>query len=377
MHRLYLVSRSYSPNDASSIRMMGWVRGLSELGIDAEYVFFSPSDCFDKVQQSFPHIKFTYLWERCYFKNSVFRYASLAFYVAYFVLRLKSGDTVYIYSFPELLKWVEKRSGVRVYDEVTECPDVSLVGSRFYKPNVDKFIRDCKKLSGLFVISQNLKDYFVGKGIPSEMIHLVNMTVDISRFNSLKKQAVEPYIVYCGSATNKKDGVDQLIQAFKIVSERHPNVKLYIIGPKPEDGNVNDNLLLTRNLDIEDKVVFTGSIPSDQIPQMLKNATICALARPNNIQAKYGFPTKLGEYLLSENPVVITRVGNIPDFLEDGVSALIAEPGNPRSFAEKLCWCLGHPVEAQIIGKRGAEVAKIRFSNITETKKIAKILGLK
>ena len=45
------------------------------------------------------------------------------------------------------------------------------------------------------------------------------------------------------------------------------------------------------------------------------------LARPDNIQAKGGFPTKLGEYLATGNPVVVTKVGEIPNYLIDGVNA--------------------------------------------------------
>ena len=108
---------------------------------------------------------------------------------------------------------------------------------------------------------------------------------------------------------------------------------------------------------------------------MLKNATILALDRPNNLQAKYGFPTKLGEYLQTGNPVVITRVGDIPIFFKDGESALIAEPENPESFAEKLCWAIEHPVEAREIGIKGKHVADIHFNSLLETKKIINVIN--
>lgn len=70
------------------------------------------------------------------------------------------------------------------------------------------------------------------------------------------------------------------------------------------------------------------------MPQMLKNAEALVLDRPNSLQAQYGFPTKLGEYLLTGNPVVVTKVGDIPLYLKDGVSALLSEDRNPKEFAE-------------------------------------------
>ena len=200
------------------------------------------------------------------------------------------------------------------------------------------------------------------------------MFVDTTRFQGLKKQPSEPYIAYCGTASNNKDGVDQLIKAFAIVVKKYPKYKLYIIGKTPSKQQRFDNFELVKDLGIENNVVFTGVVSSSEIPQMLMNATILALDRPNNLQAKYGFPTKLGEYLQTGNPVVITRVGDIPIFLKDGESALIAEPENPNSFSEKLCWAIEHPVEAREIGKKGKQVSDFHFNSIFETKKIISII---
>ena len=110
------------------------------------------------------------------------------------------------------------------------------------------------------------------------------------------------------------------------------------------------------------------------MPQILKNAKVLALDRPKNKQADYGFPTKLGEYLLTENPVVVTKVGTIPDFLEDGVSALMSEERNPEEFASKICWALEHPDEAAIIGRAGAEVAMKYFNAQIEGDKMYNIM---
>lgn len=371
----YFIFRTYSPNTAPTNRILGWARGMSKCGVKAEFVFFSPSRNFDKVKESYPHIKFTYMWDKGFINNSYFKFISLSYYIISFVLKLRRGDKVYVYACPDILKWVMKRKGVYKYDEITEHPEVSLRGNRFSKPSVARFINDCKKLDGLFVISDNLKSFFISQGISEQKIFVLNMTVDSTRFEGLARQDTERYIAYCGNASNNKDGVDQLLRAFALISQTHSDVNLYIIGPKPLNG-VFQNYELTKELGIEDKVVFTGICNSECIPQLLKNAEICALARPDNMQAKYGFPTKLGEYLLTENPVVITDVGNIRDFLVDGESALIAKPDDIKEFADKLSWCLDNPKEASKIGRHGAEVAKREFNYYTETKKIIKILRL-
>ena len=201
------------------------------------------------------------------------------------------------------------------------------------------------------------------------------MIVDPDRFMGVEKQSSAPYIAYCGTATNTKDGVDELIKAFAITVSQHPEYKLYIIGSTPSKKQHFGNLELAKSLGIESKVVFTGIVPSSEIPQMLKNASILALDRPNNLQAQYGFPTKLGEYLLTANPVVITSVGNIPLFLKDMESALIVEPQNPHAFSKKINWAIEHPKEAQIIGSNGKRIAEKFFNPIIETKKIIEIVN--
>ena len=71
-----------------------------------------------------------------------------------------------------------------------------------------------------------------------------------------------------------------------------------------------------------------------------------------------------------ENPVVVTKVGDIPLFLKDGETALLAEERNPQEFASKLIWALEHNEEAAKIGKAGALVALRQFNYLSETKKI-------
>ena len=80
-------------------------------------------------------------------------------------------------------------------------------------------------------------------------------------------------------------------------------------------------------------------------------------------------------YLLTENPVVVTKVGDIPLFLKDGQSALLAEERNPEAFASKLIWALEHPAEAAAIGKEGAKVALSAFNYLTETRKILNVIN--
>ena len=114
-------------------------------------------------------------------------------------------------------------SGVRFFHERTESPEVLPLSTPQLQAD---YLRACRQLDGLFVISTPLKSFFISQGIILNKIHIINMTVDNNRFLGLKKNtSVEKYIAYCGTASNNKDGVDDLIKAFSIVAKKHTDVK--------------------------------------------------------------------------------------------------------------------------------------------------------
>lgn len=370
----YFVKFSYVPNTAPTNRAIAIIRGLSELGIPTQVVFFAPDRIHSKVKESFPLIDFQYLWDKGYLDLKGIRKLSLWWYLQRFVQSLQSGDKVYVYGFPELVVALSKRNDIYVYEERTEHNDASYI-CNIKKTPIPVFLEACRRISGMIVISQGLKQYYISNGCHPEKVHVVNMIVDSTRFKDLQKQPSEPYIAYCGTASNTKDGVDQLIKAFAFIVKRHPEYKLYIIGSAPSKKQRFCNYELTEELGIKNNVVFTGVVSAERMPQILKNATILALDRPNNLQAKYGFPTKLGEYLLTGNPVVVTDVGDISLFLKDGESALIATPDDIEDFANKLCWSIEHPNESKAIGKQGKTVAENHFNYLAESKKIALLIN--
>lgn len=232
----------------------------------------------------------------------------------------------------------------------------------------------CRKSAGIFVISNKLREYFINIGVSKEKVHIINMTVDCNRFSNINKQETEPYICYCGTVSNFKDGVDTLLESFGMIVKEFPNIKLYILGASPYEKDNKKNSDIIKKYDIKDHIYMPGAISGDKMPQFLKNAEIVVLPRPDNIQTKYGFPTKLGEYLMTGNPVVVTRVGELDDFLVDKKSCLFAEPGNASDFAEKMKWVLQHPDEARKIGKEGKKVAEASFNYKIEGGKIANII---
>lgn len=368
--KIYVVRSMYLPNTAVTNRLLGHLRAFSEEGWKVEMVFLSPNPNRDKVDICIKNVSFKYCWEGTSTNNRVIK-AMQSFWFAWkYVRSLPHGANVLLLGMMDYFGLFLARKDLNVAFEITEYPGLALHGL-LGNLKLKWHYKYAKRMKHIFVISRSLRECYVKHGISFDKIRIVNMTVDPLRFDGVKRNTnVENYIAYCGTASNNKDGVDELLKAFAITSNTHPDVKLYIIGATPSSTDAAGNLKLISSLGIKEKVVFTGVVSAEDMPQLLKNARVLALARPDSIQAKHGFATKIGEYLLTSNPVVVTNVGDFSVFLRDGISALLCDERNAIMFSSKLNWVLDNPQEAMKIGKKGRQVALENFNCITEGKKI-------
>jgi len=226
------------------------------------------------------------------------------------------------------------------------------------------FIPRCKYI---FVNTTALKFYFekhlqlMGKSIP---VHILNISVEPDKYSESSRHIVHGprSIVYIGTIYGTKDGVYDLVKAFSMIMEKYTDTKLVIIGDTSRRDRMQEVLRELDNLLDPRRVELTGQLNRDEVVKRINGAYCLALSRPDNIQAKHGFPTKLGEYLSTGRPVVITGVGDIPLFLKDGHNAFVATPGDIVDFAAKMSTCLKNQEEAEVIGQRGKELVSTVFN---------------
>lgn len=227
----------------------------------------------------------------------------------------------------------------------------------------------------LFAIMTNtLMSYYQKLAKPEAKFMLLLMTVDLSRFYDVKEtnSYQKPYIAYTGTMNNQKDGVDVLLKAFGKIADKYPQLHLYLAGPWHYDVAGQDELM--GEMGLSNRVHRLGMVKRDSIPDFICNASVLALSRPDSHQAQGGFPTKLGEYLATGNPVCVTKVGEIPDYLEDNVSAFMAEPGDVDSFANALNRALQDDEKSKCVGAKGKEVAEKFFNAEIQSKKLSEFL---
>ena len=222
-------------------------------------------------------------------------------------------------------------------------------------------------LDGMIVMTTPLLNYYKPILKPDcKMVH-IPMTVDASRFLIPKEgNDFGDYIAYCGNMTGNKDGVENLIEAFAPVEKKYPTIKLLLIGGAntPERMGELRDLVKEKGLN---NVFFYGRAPREEMPRLLINARMLCLARPTTTQATYGFPTKLGEYLATGNPVVVTAVGDIPLYLNDSNSYIVKADDN-KAFSERMLEVLDDYDKAIKIGAQGKALALNVFNADVQSK---------
>lgn len=269
---------------------------------------------------------------------------------------------------------------VKVLHERTEYPFIDLRPGIRGKIDIWIYLHFIeKKFDGIYVINNRLVTYF-NKYLRNKIpIAIINMIVDPGRFetNSRDKKVHRKYIAYCGVLNSVKDGVDILIESFIAANKsgRIPDdISLCLIGEFANElfkTSINEKIT---EAGLEDKVIFTGRIERSEIPVYLNNAEALALARPSNKQSEGGFPTKLGEYLATGKPVIITDTGEISLFLKDGVNAFVAEPGSIQSFTDKIAEVFSNYSRAIEIGKKGRTLVENDFNYLRQAERLAQFI---
>lgn len=175
----------------------------------------------------------------------------------------------------------------------------------------------------------------------------------------------ENYVMYAGGVYEKY-GVKNLVEAF--VALNRTDIELRIFG----DGSYVDELQAVCSA--HPNVRYMGCVLPEEVVEYEKKALLLVNPRPTDEEfAKYSFPSKTMEYLLSGTAVVSTRLPGIPDEYFDVMYAF--EDCSFEGIKEGLATLLNKPWEELIQqGVRGHEFVLGQKNNVKVAKKIQTFL---
>lgn len=368
MNLTFIATGNYPDKHAAAIRHSTLAKGLAEHGHRVTFLVLTPQDWqTDEIRYEGVQYKAlnNYTGNNKFMQNF---HELKAIIKARKILQQqvaqKQLDAVVIFTITlmpiHFLLKAAHNMGIKVFHERTELPYAIASKSKRKQQMLDYYLKNqLPRFDGVFVISNKLVEYI---GQYNKATKKLVTLVDLDFFQTTKPSPYPfPYIGYCGTISGNKDGVPILIEAFAAISNKFHTLKLVLVGNNANKAGIQETLDVINKHQLQDKVIFTGLIERDMMPVILCNAEIVVVAKPDNEQNSGNFPIKIGEYLATGVPVVVTRVGEIPLFIKDGESGYLAEPGNAESFANKMEEALGNKEKASAVGSNGRQIAENNF----------------
>tara|TARA_B110000014_G_C20107324_1_gene582574 strand:+ start:287 stop:1429 length:1143 start_codon:yes stop_codon:yes gene_type:complete len=182
---------------------------------------------------------------------------------------------------------------------------------------------------------------------------VVSPGIDPSWFEAKRQAEGSMDLVLWGRREDEK-GIPELLRTLKEVSSRIPKVSLHLIGK----GNMTESYRKQAiDLGVVDRVIFHNWMDINAIQAFISKCAVGVF--PSRIES---FGLSMAEAMAAGLPIIATRVGALPEFIEDGVTGTLVPPGNIPALYRAILEKLENPNHAQILADSGRETMRQRFS---------------
>lgn len=331
-----------------------------------------------------PHIARKYL-EAC--KWYSIQYDPLSYRAFRRILKLDDPDVVHFHncqfltlSLIKAAKQAGKRTVVSIYDYWHFCPTVMLVDPQkkfcarahgtwctdclppmfrmfqkallsIRRPVIDRYL---EITDAFHVLSEHSGRVLEGYGIPKERIHVVQLTLPMEYLTQPETDVtVDPDLILFAGWLNERKGIHRLLEAMPHVLKERPSAKLMAIGGKVRFGEEYEKKMdaIIEQGGFRDRVTFTGHMPPSDMKRHIQHAAVIVIPE----QYENMSPLLMIEAMSMAKPVVISRVGGVPEFIDHGVTGWLADPLDPRDYAKNILAVLRDPESAARAGSAARE----------------------
>ncbi len=318
----------------TALRKLGYkVEALSPSGVDpvhtkgeSPYGQKEKTDFFSWISLHIPYV---------FFEALEILYNIVDYFLLLKTLREKRVDIIYeryaFFLFAGVL--TAKRRNIPIIVEINEISGHERVRKQILVAVarwIERYIFRNAQL--IVVISEFLKAEIEKMGVDPRKIHIIPNGVDMSEINdSLKgymdiKKKVNPeekliIIGFVGWFV-KWHRLDMLLDVFaRIVQNGFGNMKLMLIGEGPLRKDLERQ---TKELGIEDRVIFAGAVKYKDVFKYIASTDICIIPSSN----EYRSPIKLFEYMACKKPVVVPDTPPVASIVRDGDNGIIFKNGD-------------------------------------------------
>jgi glycosyltransferase involved in cell wall biosynthesis len=209
----------------------------------------------------------------------------------------------------------------------------------------------------IVVLSEYWKDFLSGL-TDSGRIRVVPNPIDCDSFAlsaTGEPPKAESAVLLMGSLGKRKGHYD-VLRAVPRVRERHPRVLFLFAGNEEDPGAEAQLQRIVAEQELAPNVRLLGPVGGAEKLQLLQTASVLILP-------SYGenMPVSVLEGMAAGLPVVTTRVGALPEAIEEGSEGYLIEPGDWEALAERINRLLDDRALARSMGAAARRKARERW----------------
>jgi len=219
--------------------------------------------------------------------------------------------------------------------------------------------RLCLRENALFTVnSKRLKEFAMQEmGLKSDQIHVIPNGIEPTRsvpdreLSEIRNQMGldQPRLILSAGRLHRQKGFDILLQAFRPIAERYPDVGLLIAGEGEERAALEQQI---RAEGLEGRARLIGLVKD--ISPYLRLAQLFVLS-----SRWEGTPNVVLESMMAGCPVVATQVGGVSEILSDPKEGWLVPPEDVMALKEGIEKAIMHPDESGLRARQAQAKAKI------------------
>ena len=199
---------------------------------------------------------------------------------------------------------------------------------------------------GAYVCASHfLRRRLIEAGFDEKKIHLSPNVVPEVLVHPANGVSTKPYVGYVGRISREK-GVHTIIDA----ARRCPEIPFRIVG------RVNDDYHLVK--DLPPNVQMVGFLAGEDLSRFYAGARMTISAS----ECFESFGMSVAEAMQHGRPVVVSRIGVFPEFVQDGVTGRLFEPGDAEGLAARVRELWANPERCEQMGRAGRAWARREYS---------------
>lgn len=214
------------------------------------------------------------------------------------------------------------------------------------------------------VASEGLKELCIKTGFPVDRMFELPVGADLELFHpendgSEVRQGYAPdgvLVIYQGQISGA-NYVHLFLRAIAHLAQERKDATFMVVGG---GDRIDEAKALADELDLSDRLIFTGAVPHESIPRFLAAADVVVATFEENQQARCKSPLKIVEYMAAGKAIVASRVGEAKKML-DGCGVLV-DPESATDLAAAIDNLLSDPERRRTMGHEARQRAEAVYN---------------